>query len=182
MDRLLLLLYVALVLWFSYTQNMAHLLYAFLALLPVFFLSMLRSKRPLGYIRPLLFALSFTLAISLPYTFWTGDYSYTLRIVLRVLVLYLLTFLILSHVNLYSALAFSRSLSYMLVLATGFMTTYKRQLGEFSYALASRTLRRMSMSENLRFLKRVLLYFFFRSVSDMEEVSRAMKSRGFELD
>lgn len=177
--RLLFLIYLALIVCVSLLHSLS--LLAFLLFSLLFILHV--KKRSLKSLLKRLSLLSlFILIISLPYSLWSGFVDYTLFILLRVLNLFLIVHLLISTVNLFVVFSFSKTLSSMLVLAVSFSMTYRRTLEDFWQAIKSRSPEKPDRSELLNFLERLIGYFFERSLKDAEEVSMAMKSRGFYLD
>jgi len=179
-DRFLLLLYMLALLLLSSLSSIKYLLLVFSFLLLANAIS-LRSS--LGRaIRPPLFALFTALFISTPYALWTGHYSYALLLTLRVLNLTLLTLLVLRNINLYLALGFSKTLSQLLVLTSSHILLYRRVFSEFKDSLRSRSPEGPQRRDMINFSGGIGLYFFDRALRDSEEVAKAMKSRGFDID
>lgn len=101
---------------------------------------------------------------------------------LRSFDLSLLTFIFLRMVNLYRAFDFSKTLSFLLVMAVGNAITYNRLLKDFKDAIRSRTLQKPERKTLVAFTKRLSLFFFEKSINTSREVQEAMRSRGFYND
>lgn len=180
-DRVFLLLYILGLVLVSSLSYFDYLLFILIFLLLTYTLTTSpgRFKKT---IKPIFFALFTTLVISTPYAPWTGHYMYVPILALRMLDIMLLTFLALAHMNLYSALSFSKSLSQLLVLTSSFMILYKRLIMEFKQALKSRSPEGIKKEDIINLSGSIGSYFLERALRDSEEVANAIKSRGFELD
>jgi cobalt/nickel transport system permease protein len=109
------------------------------------------------------------------------DFSplFVARINLRVFLMTYLTFLFNARANPFKALAFSRSLSYVLTLAYSQVLTFRRLFEDFRLALRSRTLKRPSLKDLYRHGAATGSFFMQKCLIDSEEITQAMKSRGF---
>ncbi len=179
-DRFLLLLYMLALLLLSSLSSIKYLLFFLFLLLLANAISLRGNFR--GSIRPPVFALFTALFISTPYALWTGHYSYVFLLTLRVLNLTLLTLLVLRNTNLYLALGFSKTLSQLLVLTSSHILLYRRVFSEFKDSLRSRSPEGPQRRDMINFSGGIGLYFFDRALRDSEEVAKAMKSRGFDID
>lgn len=177
----MLLIYITLVFLLSYTNSIEFLTLTLLSILVLLLVVPIREK--LITLRNTVFsALFFTMLVSLTYLILSRDLHYFAVINLRVLDITLLTMIFVKVVNLYSAVSFSRSLSYILVLTYSQIMSYKRLLREFNEALTSRLIEKPERSDIVNYTKRLLLFFFDKSTENSVEIYQAMKSRGFDLD
>lgn len=179
-DKLAFLTYLLLVVYTSSLHSLNLLTSVFLFL--SFLLITLKRRKLRRTLKVILLLSLFALALTLPYSFWSGSPDYTLVILFRVLDIYLLTLLFLSYVNLHAVFTFSKTLSSLLVLAVSFSLIYRKVLEDFAQAMRSRSPGNPDRKELLNFGERLMGYFFERSIRDAEEVSKAMRSRGFYFD
>lgn len=108
-----------------------------------------------------------------------GSGYYVALINVRVFLLTSLTFLVARRVNLWKALAFSRTLTYVLALAATQTLTFRRLFEEFRMAFRSRSIGRPSVRDLYRHAASTGAFFLDRSLESVTEVAQAMKSRGF---
>ena len=108
--------------------------------------------------------------------------DYIVLLNLRVFTITYLTFFVLSSINLFKALSFSKTLTYLLVLSYSQILNYKRSYLDFKLALKSRTIEKLDIKTIYRYISSVFYYFFNKSLKNSEEISQAMKSRGFFND
>jgi len=110
-----------------------------------------------------------------------GEFSieYLVLVNTRVFVLTFLTFLAARRINLLRTVSFSRTLSYVITLAIGQMATFRRLLGDFRMAMASRSIRRPAMRDMYRHAASSASFFFLKALSDSADITDGMKSRGF---
>jgi cobalt/nickel transport system permease protein len=153
-------------------------------LLASFILSLFLSfrvfkEKSLSFLKPLAIAFLFSLLISLPYAVLEKNVHFPLLISLRTLCMASLTLIFIRTFNLYSALSFSKSLSYLLVLSVSHLLLYRRSYKEFMQALKSRSPGKPNREELLSFTKSTLECLFEKALRDAEETSQAMRSRGF---
>jgi cobalt/nickel transport system permease protein len=137
--------------------------------------------------RAVLTVLAFNTVISLSYLgmAWWQDISpwqTLLRLNLRVLLLTCLTFLFIARTNLFQALDFSKSLTYVLGLAYSQMLTFRRAHDDFRLALASRSLTRPSLIDRYRASAAAVSWFIEKSLHAATQSSQALRSRGFFHD
>ncbi len=97
----------------------------------------------------------------------------------RVFTLTSLTFLMVLRVNLFEALSFSRSLTYLLTLAATQALTFGRLSEDFRMAFKSRTIDRVSARDLYRHAASTGAFFLEKSLENVSEVTHALKSRGF---
>jgi len=137
--------------------------------------------------RAVLTVLAFNTLISLSYIgmAWWQDISpwqTLLRLNLRVLLLTCLTFLFIARSNLFQALSFSTSLTYVLGLAYSQSLTFRRAHEEFRLALSSRSLRRPGLLDRYRASAAAVSWFIEKSLHAATQSSQALRSRGFFHD
>lgn len=181
-DRLHLLLYLASVLAATLVHSPS-----FLAVgLGLVLLVAGRDALPLLR-RALLTVLAFNAVISLSYgaMAWLRDISpweTLLRLNLRVLLLTTLSFLFITRTNLFHALDFSKSLTYVLGLAYSQAMTFRRAHEDFRMALASRSLKRPGLRDRYRASAAAVSWFLEKSLHAATQSSQALRSRGFFHD
>ena len=137
--------------------------------------------------RAVLTVLAFNTVISLSYIgmAWWQDISpwqTLLRLNLRVILLTSLTFLFISRTNLFQALSFSNSLTYVLGLAYSQSLTFRRAHDDFRLALASRSLKRPGLIDRYRASAAAVSWFIEKSLHAATQSSQALRSRGFFHD
>jgi cobalt/nickel transport system permease protein len=145
-----------------------------------------RNALPIGR-RSLLAVLAFNAVVTLAYLVVSqlhGSFSlhYVALINLRVLLLTFLTFLLVARVNLFRALAFSRTLLYLVTLAYSQALTLRRVADDFRMALRSRTLGHLARRDVYRHRAALGQFLLSKSLHDAREIAQAMKSRGFFID
>jgi len=181
-DRLLLLLYFAAVILITSIHQLGFLL---VCLGLVFILS---GKQLLTIFKKAVIAVAaFNLVVTISYIVISslrGEMSptYVALLNLRVMTLTSLTFLTFDRVNLFKALAFSRSLMHLLVLAYSQTLTLLRLFEEFRSSLKSRSLRRPGLKDLYRHGASTGAHLTHKSLHDAAETAQAMKSRGFFND
>ena len=137
--------------------------------------------------RAVLTVLAFNTVISLSFIgmAWLQDISpwhTLLRLNLRVILLTSLTFLFISRANLFQALSFSKSLTYVLGLAYSQSLTFRRAHDDFRLALASRSLKRPGLIDRYRASAAAISWFIEKSLHAATQSSQALRSRGFFHD
>jgi len=110
-----------------------------------------------------------------------GSFSlhYVVLINLRVLFLTCLTFLLVARVNLFEALAFSRSLSYLFTLACSQAMTLAQVLMNFRLALRSRSIEAARLGDRYRQTASAGVLLLEKALHNTTEVTQALRSRGF---
>jgi len=98
---------------------------------------------------------------------------------LRVFVLAVLTAVLVRRVNLLKALSFSRSLVYVLSVASGQISMFRRTVTDFRLAFRSRVVGRASVRDRYRHAAAMASFLVARAVQETTEVTLAMKARGF---
>lgn len=137
--------------------------------------------------RALRLVLLFNLAVSLGYLLlaWLRELSpwHTLLLInLRVVLLSCITFLFMERVNLFKALDFSPSLTWLLGLAYSQALSFRRSYEDFSLALLSRSLRRPRLVDRYRASAAAASWFLDRGLATARETAQALRARGFFHD
>lgn len=181
-DRLFLLLYLAGILAATLVHDPAWLAAGLVTVLAVAGREAWRLLR-----RALLAILAFNAVISLSYglmSWWQGipPWETLLRLNLRVLLLTCLSFLFIARANLFRALDFSRSLTYVLALAYSQALTFRRAHDDFRLALASRSLKRPGLMDSYRASAAAASWFLEKSLHAATQSAQALRSRGFFHD
>ena len=137
--------------------------------------------------RALKAALPFTLAVSLGYLLMARDDLAGAGAVLwplnlRVFLLTLLAFRIIPRLDLHKALGFSRTLSFVLILATSQVLTFRRLFTDFQQALTARSPRAVGLLAALRHGAATGAWFLARAEHDATEITQALETRGYFLD
>lgn len=134
--------------------------------------------------RALLATLAFSAVVSAAYAghvWWhtaTLPWDWLLTINLRVLLMALLTFLFIARVNLFLALAFSRRLSFLLVLAASQALALRRTLADFRLALHSRAVRPAGLRARYRAAAHAMAWLLDRVLANAHESAQALQARG----
>ncbi len=92
------------------------------------------------------------------------------------------TFLMIDRVNLFAALAFSKNLTYLLVLSYSQILTFRKVLEELRLSLKSRTITRPGRRDLYRFISAAVYLFLDGALHNAKEIALAMRSRGFSHD
>ncbi len=137
--------------------------------------------------RAVLTVLAFNAVVSLSYAAmaWLhgiAPWETLARLNLRVLLLTTMTFLFIARANLFRALDFSRSLTYVLGLAYSQAMIFRRAHDDFRLALASRSLRRPGLLDRYRASAAAASWFLDKSLHAAAQSSQALRSRGFFHD
>jgi cobalt/nickel transport system permease protein len=127
--------------------------------------------------------LAFNTIVTVSYAVMAGlegtfSLHYVVLVNLRVLFLTCLTFLFVARVNLFEALAFSRSLTYLFTLACGQAMTLTRVLVNFRLALKSRSIDQPVLGDRYRQVASAGVLLLDKSLHDATEITHAMRSRG----
>ncbi len=109
----------------------------------------------------------------------TFSFSYVVRLNLRVFLLTFLTLLLARKINPFRALAFSSTLTYLLVLAYSQLLTFRRAVDDFRLALKSRTVRRVRARDAYQYVAVQCAFLLNKSIASATDVAQAMKSRGY---
>jgi cobalt/nickel transport system permease protein len=97
---------------------------------------------------------------------------------LRVVTITYTTFFFINHTNLFSALSFSKTLSYLLSLTYSQITAYQKIMNDINFAHTSREIKRDKRHLKI-FTTHTIWLFFTKSIYNAKESSLAMRSRGF---
>lgn len=136
--------------------------------------------------RSFLLVAVFSMAITLSYSavlylqhqpFW----HYFLTVNLRSFDMMFLTLLFTSRVNVYEAVAFSKDLSFLLVLSVSKIMTMQRAYADYTDALKSRTLKKPTRHQIYDYLGSAIAGFLDKNIRESKENYEAMKSRGFHV-
>lgn len=178
-DRVLLLLYLAAVLATTLVHDPVWLSAGLIGLL------LLAGRQALHLLRrSVRVILAFNLAVSLGYLLLAhlrgfSPWDTLLLINLRVLVLTLLTFLFIARVNLFRALDFSPTLSWLLALAYSQALNFRRVHADFRLALTSRSPARPRLSDRYRASAAAAAWFMDKALATARESAQALRARGF---
>jgi cobalt/nickel transport system permease protein len=107
---------------------------------------------------------------------------FVLLVNLRVFLLTYMTFLLHRRINPFRALAFSKTLLYLIVLAYGQIVTFQRLLADSRLALRSRSLARPRLRDLYRHGAATAVCFLGKSLGAATEITQAMSARGFFHD
>ncbi len=134
--------------------------------------------------RSLRVILPFNLAVSLGYLLLAHlhaipPWETLLRINLRVLAITLLTFLFIARVNLFRALAFSPTLTWLLGLAYSQAMSFARAHADFRLALVSRSIVRPRLRDRYRASAAAAAWFMDKGLASARETAQALRARGF---
>lgn len=128
----------------------------------------------------LLFNLIVTLSYSAIATLQgTFSLDFLVLVNLRVLLLTSLTFLFVSRVNVFEALAFSSSLTYLFTLAYGQSMAFRQAFESFRLAFRSRRIEQPGLRDRYRHSARLGVHFLDKSLHQATEITQVMRSRGF---
>ncbi len=181
-DRLLFFLYLVTVLLVTTFHGAPFLTGAALTL------AVLSGRSFARLLKKTFFALIlFNSAVSISYLIlsWSRGESFLAPLLLingRTAILTFTAFLMIDRVNLFAALSFSESLTYLLTLSYSQILTFRRILQELLLSLKSRTITRPGRRDLYRFVSSAVYFFLDRAVRNAREITLAMKSRGFGND
>ena len=125
----------------------------------------------------LLFNMTVTLAYLLARQFLGFPEAPLLLINLRALAMTLMTFTLVSHINMARALSFSRTLSLLYTLSVSQIIAFIRTYAAFSEGLMSRNAGR-GQGTQLHALLARLYFFMHKTLSQSREHAMGMRSRG----
>ena len=179
--KIYLLLYIGALVVISLQKSYEPLIFVFVALF------LMSGKSAFVFARrALLLVAFFSFFITLSYSlmlyiqdqpFW----NYFLTLNLRSLDMMYLTLLFTAKVNIYEAVAFSKELSFLLVLSVSKIMTMQRVFADYSDALRSRRLKKPSIGQIYEYLGSSIAGFLDRSIQESKENFEAMRSRGFHV-
>ncbi|MCP5191142.1 MAG: ABC transporter permease [Pseudomonadales bacterium] len=144
-------------------------------------------QAPAILLRALRAVLVFNLAVSLGYVMVAAlrhepPWETLLLINLRVLAITTLTFLFIARVNLFQALGFSRTLTYLLGLAYSQSMAFRRVHDDFRLALVSRSLQRPALKDRYRASAAAAAWLLDKGLAGARETAQALRTRGFFND
>lgn len=134
--------------------------------------------------RALIATFAFSGSVSLAYAgfhYWQWQrlpLDWLVIVNLRVVLMSLLTFLFITRVDLFQALAFSRRLTFLLVLTVSQSLGLRRTLDEFRLGLESRSVQPAGLRERYRMATSAILWLMDRALANAHEAAQAMQSRG----
>jgi cobalt/nickel transport system permease protein len=181
-EHLFLAAYVAVVLALTLVHDPSALAAALTAAL-----ALAGRDAPVILRRTLHAVLIFNLAVSLGYLIQIGPshpavWETLLRLNLRVLAITVLTFVFIARVNLFRALDFSRTLTYLLGMAYSQTLGFRRVQGDFREALISRSLHRPRLGDRFRASAAAASWFVDKGLARARESAQALRARGFFHD
>lgn len=110
-------------------------------------------------------------------SFW----NYFITINIRSFDMIFLTLLFNAKVNVYEALAFSKDLSFLLILSVSKIMTMQRAFADYIDALKSRTIKKPKRVQIYDYLGSAIASFLDKNIRESKENFEAMKSRGFSF-
>lgn len=129
-----------------------------------------------------LFSMMITLSYSIMlYLQHQPFWHYFLTVNLRSFDMIFLTLLFTARVNIYEAVAFSKDLSFLLVLSVSKIMNVQRSFADYTDALNSRTLRKPTRHQIYEYLGSAIAGFLDKNIRESKENFEAMKSRGFHV-
>jgi cobalt/nickel transport system permease protein len=179
--KLLLFLYFAIIITIS-----AQIRYEPLMIFLVVLLLIGYKESLIFFKKALLLVAVFSLSISVSYCailFWQNRpfLDYFLTVNLRAIDITMLSLIFVSRVNIFESFAFSKELSFLLVMSVSKIVTLKRVFVEYNFALKSRTIKKPTSSEIYGYLGSSIAGFLDKSIEQSKENYLAMKSRGFNV-
>ena len=177
--RLALLVYLAAIVLATTVHEIVPLAAGMLLVIALAGRSWLRILR-----RACIAILLFNLIVTLSYGVIAGlqgtfSPDFVVLVNLRVLLLTSLTFLFVSRVNPFEALAFSRTLTYLFTLAYSQSMAFKQALEDFRLAFRSRCIEQVSLRDRYRHSASTGVHFLDKSLHRATEITQVMRSRGF---
>ncbi|RMA97847.1 hypothetical protein [Hydrogenothermus marinus] len=98
---------------------------------------------------------------------------------LRVFDITFMSLLFSKRVNIIKAVSFSKTLSFLTTVSLLQINNFKKTFKDFQFALKSRTIKPIKDRKKREFIGMMTIYFFKKANHNAEEVSLALKSRGF---
>ena len=179
--KLLLVLYILILVTISTFKSYEPLLVASVLLLIIAGKSaftLLRKSVVLVALFSLFITVSYSFTLYLQgQPFW----HYFLTVNLRSLDMVFLTLLFTKKVNVYEAFAFSKELSFLLILSVSKIMTVQRVFADYRDALKSRTLKKPNRTQIYSYLGSAIAGFLDRNIHEGKENFEAMRSRGFHV-
>jgi len=178
-DKLIFLIYIFLIFVITSVHNIYFIFGIFLLL--VFF----SGKKVFYFLKKsVLSILIFNSFISISYILFSllknqEWIDYILLLNVRVLSLTYLTFFVFSKINIFKAVSFSKNLTFLLVLSYSQILNFLKTYQDFKLALKSRIIEKPRLKDLYNHISSMFFYFLNKSLKNSEEISQAMKSRGF---
>jgi len=127
--------------------------------------------------------LFFNLSVSLGYFIIASlkgmdPYHYIFYINLKVFTLTYFVFYFFHKINMVEFFAFSKDLSFLLMITLSQIISYKKTYEDFTLAYKARVIKKLHSREK-KFILRVFEFFFSKALKDSKERTLAMKARGF---
>ncbi len=177
-DRIKLLIYIALILFLTTINNMIIyliVLAVMVLLKPLFFI---KSAKKVA-----LSIIIFNGVISVSYAIYSAiffqlDSNYLILINLRVFTIAYSTFFFVRNVNLFKALSFSKTLSFLLALTYSQVINYINIFYNLKDAYKSRIIREKENKYPELLSVAAINLFFTKSIVNAKEISLALRSRG----
>lgn len=108
-----------------------------------------------------------------------SPWEFVLLFNLRVLDITFMTLLFSNRVNIVKAVSFSQTLVFLLTASLSLIGSFRKTFNDFQLALKSRTLKPLKERKKREFLGAMTAYFFKKAMHNAEEVSLALKARGY---
>ncbi|UCN01295.1 hypothetical protein LCX93_05095 [Sulfurimonas sp. SWIR-19] len=127
--------------------------------------------------------LFFNLSVSLGYFIVASlkgidPYHYIFYINLKVFTITYFVFYFFHKINMVEFFAFSKDLSFLLMITLSQIISYKKTYEDFTLAYKARVIKKLHSREK-KFILRVFEFFFSKALKDSKERTLAMKARGF---
>lgn len=105
-------------------------------------------------------------------------YHYILYINLKVFTLTYFVLYFFRKINMVEFFAFSKDLSFLLMITLSQIISYKKTYTDFKFAYKARVIKKLQSREK-DFILKVFEFFFSKALKDSKERTMAMKARGF---
>ncbi len=131
-----------------------------------------------------LFVMNFVISVGYLYLTWTNQSfnNYSLIVFnLRTFTLLYLTFVTLEKVNVFSVFAFSKSLSFLLILSYSQILAFKKTYNDFSFAYKSKTIVKPKRKKIHTFIANTTVFFIRQAMCNSAEIAMILKSRNINL-
>jgi len=177
-NNLLRILFILALFFLLWVKQSVYLLY----MLPLLWLVSYRDFTKLN-IRVIKSIIFFNLGVSVgyiivSYTKGISPIEFLLYINLKVYMLTYFVFYFFSKVDIVEFFAFSKELSYLLMISLSQIISYKKSFEEFRLAYKARVVKKLRQREK-GFTTTVFEFFLKKALSDSKERTLAMKARGF---
>jgi len=181
-DKLIFITYLFLVLFLTSVQNINWLVLTLVIVLLASFKDMvdlIKKTFITTFIFNSVISISFVFISLLKGQSWI---DYIIFINLRVFTLTYLSFFVFSKINLFKAFDFNENLLFLITLAYSQILTFKKTFLDLKKALESRLIVKPELTNLHNFVSSTFFLFFNKSLKNSEEISKAMKSRGYFND